>query len=882
MVMVAITGANNPGIAMTAPAGWTLLGSPPWPTFVADSSAFHVNFYVWYKIASGEGANYTLTHATASTDGYIFSVSGSTTTGIQIGPRGYFGESTASTDGVGNTSASGPLNGTVTTTPGITIAASSLVALVQHNWELQGSTTSPAVSNVTLTERLDSSANLLYLSAGVSTGSGATGDGVQTANSNTLTNSGWQSFFIEVPSASTLFLTAAPVGLSVHEGDQVTFTASATGAGTLVYNWGVTDAESSFGNELDSTTGTETFVADFGLTNGSDSLVVVLVTDDNTDATGVSVGATAPLHLSPFQRKSKRERQSSTFDYSGAGWFDIELEPAGQFDRDMIVVTPSGNVYPAAAADAASAADSATSLEAVGAAAADAATVTDSSASTALFGSTATDALTASDAATDALTIAAAAIDSVTAAAAASSATAVSSTATDAVSAGDASSDELTISASASDAASAADAATTLETVAASATDAASAGDASTSLGAFGAAASDAAIAADAATTGSTVSTSASDAVSASDASTSIETIAVAASDAATVADSAAQVAVLPASASDAVASADSTTSTGAFAAVASDAASAGDSASLENSGSAAAEDAAAAGDVASSLATFGASAADAIAATDASTNTGEFGASAADAIAASDASNTLEVVAATATDAAAPNDAAADALVIPAAATDDISAGDSASCILVRSGVAVDAVTASDSSDVLADFLANAVDTIIVGDASTSVSVGGAGIEPALVWNFPIEGTLTTGDLLRICAAVLAGKTTISSSAPDMATTTFRAIDDSEVRVAADMEHSERTDVTTDEIDPTPEVGPTSEPANLWSYAIEGEYSAGDALKFIAAVLAGKTTITDEGAGAAEVTFAAVDGVDVRVAAQMQNSTRVSMTLTP
>lgn len=65
-----------------------------------------------------------------------------------------------------------------------------------------------------------------------------------------------------------------------------------------------------------------------------------------------------------------------------------------------------------------------------------------------------------------------------------------------------------------------------------------------------------------------------------------------------------------------------------------------------------------------------------------------------------------------------------------------------------------------------------------------------------------PIEGIFTGADLLRVIAAVQAGKTTITPTAPDEATVAFRAIDDSTTRVTATMEGSERTDVDIDAAD--------------------------------------------------------------------------------
>lgn len=72
------------------------------------------------------------------------------------------------------------------------------------------------------------------------------------------------------------------------------------------------------------------------------------------------------------------------------------------------------------------------------------------------------------------------------------------------------------------------------------------------------------------------------------------------------------------------------------------------------------------------------------------------------------------------------------------------------------------------------------------------ALTSGGAG-----GWSTLIEGPYSAADILRILAAVAAGKTTITPTLPDEATVTFRAIDDSELRVTAAMDHSVRAGVT-------------------------------------------------------------------------------------
>lgn len=107
--------------------------------------------------------------------------------------------------------------------------------------------------------------------------------------------------------------------------------------------------------------------------------------------------------------------------------------------------------------------------------------------------------------------------------------------------------------------------------------------------------------------------------------------------------------------------------------------------------------------------------------------------------------------------------------------------------------------------------------------DILTSVAVTQSSEVGAEVWNYilpnglsagatvaaihavltgPIEGSIDLSGSLRVLLAVAAGKTTITPTAPDQATVEFRAVDDSVTRVTAEMDGSERVNVTIDPLD--------------------------------------------------------------------------------
>jgi len=67
---------------------------------------------------------------------------------------------------------------------------------------------------------------------------------------------------------------------------------------------------------------------------------------------------------------------------------------------------------------------------------------------------------------------------------------------------------------------------------------------------------------------------------------------------------------------------------------------------------------------------------------------------------------------------------------------------------------------------------------------------------------------------------------------------------------------------------------------SNPWTEVLEGAYTAGEMLKLLTAVAAGKSTIVDLGGGLATVTFRDINDTVDRVQADMTDSERTSVTL--
>ena len=85
-----------------------------------------------------------------------------------------------------------------------------------------------------------------------------------------------------------------------------------------------------------------------------------------------------------------------------------------------------------------------------------------------------------------------------------------------------------------------------------------------------------------------------------------------------------------------------------------------------------------------------------------------------------------------------------------------------------------------------------------ISGEASISAQPTAADIAGE-VWAQQLEGTYTARELMRLFASVLAGKTTIVDLGGGNANVTFRDINDTVDRVDAEMNNSERIDITLD-----------------------------------------------------------------------------------
>jgi len=146
-------------IPSTLPSGFDLLTG--FPSDINPASNDHLVMKIARKVASGESGDYTVTHASATTQGSIVCISGASAA-LPL-----------ATINTGTTS-------TVTATSITPVADNSVVIYAAAHYDGFSTTTPPAGGDPTFTEYLDGV--IQYVAAGVLSPAGATGDKSVTAD----------------------------------------------------------------------------------------------------------------------------------------------------------------------------------------------------------------------------------------------------------------------------------------------------------------------------------------------------------------------------------------------------------------------------------------------------------------------------------------------------------------------------------------------------------------------------------------------------------------------------------------------------------------------------------------------------------------------------
>jgi hypothetical protein len=172
-------------VTPTPPAGFLVVPGVTWPLVVTPTGATgHVWF--WFKIASGESGNYTVTHASSVRRGKMVRVTGADTTAPFL---------PFPTQNVGTASTTYTFLGLTT------VVANTLVMVFGSDWnDTANNLTAPTGTTPTFTERIDIPGE--YLATGVLATAGATGNKTMTNNSTAVAGSGWLASMVAVQPVS--------------------------------------------------------------------------------------------------------------------------------------------------------------------------------------------------------------------------------------------------------------------------------------------------------------------------------------------------------------------------------------------------------------------------------------------------------------------------------------------------------------------------------------------------------------------------------------------------------------------------------------------------------------------------------------------------------
>ena len=278
------TSTGIPPDDIVAPAGWTQIDVE---TEVHDPFNFNADFYVFWKRASGEPADYTFTHQTAFTQGAIAAYSGCTP---YEDPIDAWSKSSA------NFGSTATYAGVTTTTD------KDKLVLVAHNWDGTGTLTPPSGE----TERFDST---VYISDEDILVAGATGNRTQSLTSDNP----WAGFLVALitqPAGPVAFNLAAAAGAYALTGSEAKLRTRYVIGETGTYN--IVGAEALIGHGLHVAAGS------YALTGSAATLMKLGVGDRLLPAGAGSYTLTG----SP-----------ATLIWSGE---EVPVIPSGQADGDIV------------------------------------------------------------------------------------------------------------------------------------------------------------------------------------------------------------------------------------------------------------------------------------------------------------------------------------------------------------------------------------------------------------------------------------------------------------------------------------------------------------------------------------------------------------------
>ena len=213
-ILIATVFAGNLTTAppVTPPAGWTQIGTTSSPAL----SGFFANYYVWWKRAAGEPANYTFTHIAAFSTASIVAYSGCIATS---NPIDVFSQAT----GTGTTASASSI------TP---VSAGDCLLYLGHNWNMGGAQVAATVTSVTPTIfATNTTAHQVAMPATVAAGELLVCFFTSDGNATVTTPSGWTLLYSTAQSANVRGSAFAKIALGTEGGTTVNLVTSANEQG---------------------------------------------------------------------------------------------------------------------------------------------------------------------------------------------------------------------------------------------------------------------------------------------------------------------------------------------------------------------------------------------------------------------------------------------------------------------------------------------------------------------------------------------------------------------------------------------------------------------------------------------------------------------------
>lgn len=182
-------GSALPALTVTPPSGWAAVTNSP--SAIDKSDPYTTAIHVFYKVASGEAGNYTFSHSSADTEGYMYRLTGAdTSTPIDVTPAA-------------SQCASGA-NGSVTNYAAITtVTNGAFVILCEAMWDSGAGSDTVTGSNPTIAVRR--SGGNSWIGDGLQTTAGTTTARTRTNGNGPSTgsiNSPWASLVVPIRPAT--------------------------------------------------------------------------------------------------------------------------------------------------------------------------------------------------------------------------------------------------------------------------------------------------------------------------------------------------------------------------------------------------------------------------------------------------------------------------------------------------------------------------------------------------------------------------------------------------------------------------------------------------------------------------------------------------------